>query len=309
APRTRRRTSTGSAAPAGPAARASPSPSWTGTTSRVGASSTRLSVWDTASPPRPTPPRRICAPISGSPRAPAGGSARPPGPARAAVSRPAPAAPVAARGAAPAARPPVPTPRRRRGGPVPTPRRRATGRPAGDAVVGGVPPRRPADRRAGTDRRPRHARQGNVSTHPNGDHRPHRPRPGVPVERRTRRARLAAAVIALAVVATAAIVVTTGSAANSGFDPADTDQPEYGPTIEMPTSLRALWSHESTGAGAPLTTGGNLVTVDDDGELIGRDAGSGEEVWSYAHAGRLCAATYFSDSLVAAFDGAAGCSD
>lgn len=148
-----------------------------------------------------------------------------------------------------------------------------------------------------------------MSTHPNGDHRPHRPRPGVPVERRTRRDLLAAAVIALAVVATAAIVVTTGSAANSGFDPADTDQPEYGPTIEMPTSLRALWSHESTGAGAPLTTGGNLVTVDDDGELIGRDAGSGEEVWSYAHAGRLCAATYFSDSLVAAFDGAAGCSD
>src|SRR5699024_273053 len=242
---------------------------------RVGASSTRLSVWDTASPPRPTPPRRICAPISGSPRAPAGGSARPPEPDRAAVSRPAPAAPVAARGAAPAARPPVPTPRRRRGGPVPTPRRRATGRPAGDAVVGGVPPRRPADRRAGTDRRPRHARQGNVSTHPNGDHRPHRPprrrapgraagdavvgavpprrpadrragterrprharqgnvsthpngdhrphrpRPGVPVERRTRRDLLAAAVIALAVVATAAIVVTTGSAANSGFDPA-----------------------------------------------------------------------------------------
>lgn len=148
-----------------------------------------------------------------------------------------------------------------------------------------------------------------MSTHPSGSDRRRRPRSGVPVERRTRRDLVVAAVIALTVVAVAAVVVATGSVANSDFDAADQHQPEYGPALETPTSLRALWSHDSAGTGAPLTTGGNLVTVGDDGELIGRDAGSGVEMWSYTHAGRLCAATYFSGTLVAAFDGAAGCSD
>src|SRR5699024_7333519 len=79
--------------------------------------------------------------------------------------------------------------------------------------------------------------------------------------------------------------------------------------VERPTSLQPLWSHASGGAGAPLTTKGNLVTIDDDGTLVGRDAGSGEPRWTYSHAGRPCAATFYADILAAAFDGAAGCSD
>lgn len=139
--------------------------------------------------------------------------------------------------------------------------------------------------------------------------RPRRSPRGVPVERRTRRDLLVAAVIAVVMILVASIVLLTGSAARSDFGAADAEQPEYSPAGEAPTMSRFLWSHESAGSGAPLTTKGNLVTVDPDGQLIGRDAGSGEEKWSYTHKGSLCAAAYYSDSLVAAFDGADGCSD
>lgn len=108
---------------------------------------------------------------------------------------------------------------------------------------------------------------------------------------------------------TAGAVLTTGTAARSQFSPADTEQPVYGPATDMPTTLERLWAHPSEGTGAPLTTKGNLVTVAADGTLVGRDAGSGEQQWSYSHAGRFCAATFYADVLVAAFDGASGCSD
>lgn len=137
-----------------------------------------------------------------------------------------------------------------------------------------------------------------------------RPRPSaVGVERRTRRDLIVTAVITATMIVVVGLVVGTGSAARSDFDVADDPQPEYGPALGAPTSLRALWSHESAGSGAPLTTKGNLVTIGSDGELVGRDAGSGERLWTYTHAGDLCAADFFADSLVAAFDGAAGCSD
>lgn len=132
---------------------------------------------------------------------------------------------------------------------------------------------------------------------------------GVTVERRTRRDLVVTAVITVTMLAVAALVLGTGSAARSDFDAAGQTQPEYGPALEAPTSLRALWSHESAGSGVPLTTKGNLVTVDADGDLVGRDAGSGEQQWTYSHAGDLCATGFFADSVVAAFDGAAGCSD
>lgn len=118
-----------------------------------------------------------------------------------------------------------------------------------------------------------------------------------------------AGVITLVMAVTAGGVLLSGSAARSDFSPADADQPVYGPSTETPTVLTPLWSHRSEGTGAPLTTKGNLVTVDTDGTLVGRDAGSGEQRWSYSHAGRFCAATYYADVLVAAFHGAAGCSD
>lgn len=131
----------------------------------------------------------------------------------------------------------------------------------------------------------------------------------VPVERRTRRDLLVTATITLSMITVAAVVIATGSAAGSHFRTAGEEQPEYGPKLEVPTSLQPLWSHPSAGSGAPLTTEGNLVTVGADGELVGRDAGSGEEEWSYTHTGRLCDTAYFSDSLIAAYDGASGCSD
>lgn len=137
----------------------------------------------------------------------------------------------------------------------------------------------------------------------------HRSPWGVPVERRTRRDLIVTAVIATAVIVVAAIVLLTGSAAQSAFRIADSEQTEYGPAADAPLSSQPLWSHESAGSGAPLTTKGNLVTVDPTGRLVGRDPGSGEEQWSYTHDGRLCAAAYYSDSIVAAFDGASGCSD
>lgn len=127
-------------------------------------------------------------------------------------------------------------------------------------------------------------------------------------ERRTRRDLLTVAVITLAVLATAAVVLGTGSAARSGLRAADAEQPTYGPATGEPTSLRPLWSHPSAGTGAPLVTRGNLVTVRGD-TLVGRDAGTGEERWSYTHAGAPCAAAFYADSLVAAFHGPAGCSD
>lgn len=108
---------------------------------------------------------------------------------------------------------------------------------------------------------------------------------------------------------TAAAVLLNGSAARSQFTAADTEQPVYGPSVDAPAALAPLWAHDSQDTGAPLTTKGNLVTVDPDGTIVGRDAGSGEQQWSYSHAGRFCAATFYADVLVAAFDGASGCSD
>ena len=131
----------------------------------------------------------------------------------------------------------------------------------------------------------------------------------VPPERRTRRDLLTAAVITTVMAVVAAAVLLSGTAARSEFRSADAEQPVYGPAVENPTALEPLWSHESSGTGAPLTTKGNLVTVDSDGTLVGRDAGSGEQRWSYSHAGAPCAATFYSDVLAVAFDGASGCSD
>lgn len=130
-----------------------------------------------------------------------------------------------------------------------------------------------------------------------------------PPERRTRRDLLTAGVIAAAMAATTAVVLSTGSAAHSEFRAAPDEQPTYGPATGAPTALSPLWSHPSAGTGAPLVTKGNLVTVGGDGTLVGRDAGTGEERWSYSHEGGLCAAAFFADSLVAAFHGASGCSD
>lgn len=131
----------------------------------------------------------------------------------------------------------------------------------------------------------------------------------MPSERGARRDLVTAAVITIVLAVVAATVVLTGSAARSQFRAADGDQPVYGPAVERPASLQPLWSHASQGTGAPLTTKGNLVTVDHDGTLVGRDAGSGEQRWAYSHAGRPCAAAFYADHLVAAFDGASGCSD
>ena len=131
----------------------------------------------------------------------------------------------------------------------------------------------------------------------------------MPSERGTRRDLATAAVIVVVMAVVAAAVLLSGSANRSHFRAADDEQPVYGPAVERPTSLQPLWSHASGGAGAPLTTKGNLVTLDDDGTLVGRDAGSGEQRWTYSHAGRPCAATFYADILAAAFDGAAGCSD
>ena len=132
---------------------------------------------------------------------------------------------------------------------------------------------------------------------------------GVAPERRTRRDLVTAGVIAVVMVVTAAAVLLSGSAAGSQLRAAGSEQPEYGPATEPPTSLQPLWSHESADPGPPLTTKGTLVTVSPDGVLVGRDAGSGEERWSYTHAGRFCAGAFYADRLVAAFDGASGCSD
>ena len=133
--------------------------------------------------------------------------------------------------------------------------------------------------------------------------------PAVPSERGTRLDVLTAVVITVVLAVVAATVMLTGSAARSQLRAADAEQPVYGPAVQRPTALQPLWSHASAGTGAPLTTKGNLVTLDEDGTLVGRDAGSGEERWSYSHAGDFCAATFYADVLVAAFDGASGCSD
>ncbi|MDX2356656.1 PQQ-binding-like beta-propeller repeat protein [Dietzia sp. PP-33] len=125
----------------------------------------------------------------------------------------------------------------------------------------------------------------------------------------TRRDVVTAGIIAVVMVLAAVAVLFSGSAARSGLSPAEAEQPEYGPATGRPTSIQPLWTHESDGSGPPLTTKGNLVTVSADGVLVGRDAGSGEERWSYTHAGRFCAAVFYSDSLAAAFDGTSGCSD
>ncbi len=137
------------------------------------------------------------------------------------------------------------------------------------------------------------------------------PRPpfDVPSERGARRDVVTAVAIALVLVLVAGLVMLSGSAARSEFRTADTEQPTYSPSELEPTSLAELWSHPSEGRGAPLVTKGNLVTVEAGGALIGRDAGSGVEQWSYIHAGRLCAAVFYAESLVSAYDGASGCSD
>lgn len=136
-----------------------------------------------------------------------------------------------------------------------------------------------------------------------------RPPFDVPSEAGGSRHLLVAGVVTLVVVVIAAAVVLPGSAAHSSFDTSADPIPSYSPSVAEPVALKHEFDTPSTETGAPLVTRGELVTTDEDGTLVGRAAGTGQETWRYSHPGTSCGSAFFADSVVTVHHGAAGCSD
>lgn len=128
-------------------------------------------------------------------------------------------------------------------------------------------------------------------------------------ERSTRWDWAVAAGLVVAVLTVVGITLSTGSAARAEHTKiTGIEQPVYGPSTTVPTSLTAQWEVPNTTVGAPIVSDGNVFTTTDDG-ITAWEAGIGNEQWSYTRPARLCAANYFSDRVVTVFAGRAGCSD
>ncbi|MHA6620066.1 Rv3212 family protein [Pseudonocardia sp. DLS-67] len=117
---------------------------------------------------------------------------------------------------------------------------------------------------------------------------PDRPRPPrARPERRRRSDVVVAAALTVLVVGVTAVLWTTSDAAHTSSRPAD--QPIVAPPAAagMPAAVAEAWRAPSGATVVPVVAGPAVVTAD--GNLVvGRDALTGEERWSYERDRRLC---------------------
>lgn len=108
-----------------------------------------------------------------------------------------------------------------------------------------------------------------------------------PPERRRRGDLVAAAVLVAALAGAAVAVGLSSDVAGTAYRPADA--PITAPPVAtgVPTGFAVAWSTPSAGTPTPVVAGPAVVTADDD-TVVGRDARTGVERWSYRRDVPLC---------------------
>ncbi len=113
--------------------------------------------------------------------------------------------------------------------------------------------------------------------------RPPRLRP----ERHRRSDLVAAAVLAVLLIGGAAVLWGTGDAAGTSARPASEPIVAPPPALGVPAAVTEVWRAPSGATVTPVVAGPAVVTADGS-RVVGRDAGSGEERWSYERDRPLC---------------------
>ena len=121
-----------------------------------------------------------------------------------------------------------------------------------------------------------------------------------PPERRTRTDLLAALAIVVVVAVAAALLWWTSDARATISRPSADPVPGLKTAREVPASLRELWTAPSPKTDRPVVAGGSIVTGDGR-QVDGRDADSGDVLWSYARDRELCGVTYVYYDAVAVY--------
>ena len=115
-----------------------------------------------------------------------------------------------------------------------------------------------------------------------------RPRPPrVRPEQRRRSDVVVAVALAVLVVGAAVVLWTTSDAAHTASRPAVEPVVAPPPATQLPVAVTEAWRAPSGATVAPVVAGPAVVTADG-GRVVGRDARSGEERWSYERDRPLC---------------------
>ena len=125
-------------------------------------------------------------------------------------------------------------------------------------------------------------------------------------ERRTRADLVAALVIVVVVAVAAGLLWWTSDARATISRPSAEPVPDLETAREVPAGLRELWTAPSPKTARPVVAGGSIVTGDGR-EVDGRDATSGDVLWSYARDRELCGVTYVGYDAVAVYPDDRGC--
>lgn len=116
-----------------------------------------------------------------------------------------------------------------------------------------------------------------------------------PPERRRRRDLAAAAVLVLLLAGAAVVVGRSSDIAGTTSRPSDTPITAPPAAAGIPTAFGLAWSAPSAGTSTPVVAGPAVVTADGH-TVVGRDARTGVERWSYRRDAPLC-------TVAAAFPG------
>jgi hypothetical protein len=111
----------------------------------------------------------------------------------------------------------------------------------------------------------------------------------LPPERRRRGDVAAAAVLVLALVGAAVVLSRTSDVAGTTDRPATSPITAPGPAVAAPAGFTEAWRAPSAATASPLVAGPAVVTADGS-TVVGRDATTGEDRWSYARDLPLCTA-------------------
>jgi hypothetical protein len=108
-----------------------------------------------------------------------------------------------------------------------------------------------------------------------------------PPERRRRRDLVAAGVIVAVLAGVVVALSTTSDVAGTTVRPAAVPVQAPVPAAGAPAAFEPAWTAASPGTAAPVVAGPAVVTAEGS-TVVGRDAGTGDERWSYARDLPLC---------------------
>ncbi|MEV0946068.1 hypothetical protein [Rhodococcus sp. NPDC049939] len=126
-------------------------------------------------------------------------------------------------------------------------------------------------------------------------------------ERRSRADLIIAAGIALAVLVAFTVVWLRSDARKTTSVTAAEPPPALVTAQSVPPTLNPTWESPSSATTTPLVAGGAVVTAEG-GEVVGRDALSGTELWRYQRSLALCGVTAEWEKIVAVYRDHRGCS-